>query len=181
NSIVGLGSFLAGFVYEKSGDADEALRYYDEALGYGSYPSLAEPLKALMQQGSYKSAELEKAAARDAPPEKRDEGDVLCIVGYGRVPHKIPKRIPIGLALTLIADDIHPYNRRKANEPAAKGLVTWINYPTLAPEQGSYAVPTCSVDGKAIPMDQAVNVSSEVVSEWKKIEGKIILSAITRL
>src|SRR5262245_5855669 len=37
NSIVGLGSFLAGFVYEKSGDADEALRYYDEALGYASY------------------------------------------------------------------------------------------------------------------------------------------------
>jgi hypothetical protein len=181
NSILGLGSFLAGFVYEKSGDADEALRYYDDALAFASYGSLAEPLKALLSQSSYKSARLEKAAARDSAAEKSDEGDVLCVVGYGRVPHKIPKRIPIGLALTLIADDIHPTNRRKANELAAKGLVTWINYPTLAPDQGSYAIPTCSIDGKAIPMEQAVDVSSEVVAEWKKIEGKIILSAITRL
>src|SRR5262245_15140754 len=52
NSIVGLGSFLAGFVYEKSGDADEALRYYDEALDYAAYPELAEPLKVLLSQGS---------------------------------------------------------------------------------------------------------------------------------
>jgi tetratricopeptide (TPR) repeat protein len=181
NSIVGLGSFLAGFVYEKSGDADEALRYYDEALGFASYSFLAEPLRALLSQGAYKSARLEKAAARETPPESAEEGDVVCVVGYGRVPHKIPKRIPIGLALTLLADDIQPYNRRKANELAAKGLVTWINYPTLAPEQGSYAVPTCSVDGKAIPMEQAVNVSSEVIAQWRKIEGKIILSAVTRL
>jgi hypothetical protein len=181
NTIVGLGSFLAGFVYEKSGETDEALRYYDEALAFASYPSLAGPLRTLLSQGSYKSPRLEKAAAREASPDKADEGEVLCIVGYGRVPHKIPKRIPIGLALTLLSDDIHPFNRRKANELAAKGLVTWINYPTLAPEQGSYAVPTCTIDGKSIPMEQAVNVSAEVVAEWKKIEGKIILSAITRL
>jgi tetratricopeptide (TPR) repeat protein len=181
NTIVGLGSFLAGFVYEKSGDADEALRYYDEALAFSAYPSLAEPLRALLGAGSYKSARLEKAALREAAADKGDGGDVLCVVGYGRVPHKIPKRIPIGLALTLLADDIQPYNRRKANELAAKGLVTWINYPTLAPDQGSYAVPTCSIDGKSIPMEQAVNVSSEVIAQWHKIEGKIILSAITRL
>ncbi|MET0595342.1 MAG: hypothetical protein ABW133_21775, partial [Polyangiaceae bacterium] len=34
NSILGLGGFLAGFVYEKSGDADEALRWYDGALPF---------------------------------------------------------------------------------------------------------------------------------------------------
>jgi hypothetical protein len=72
-------------------------------------------------------------------------------------------------------------NRAAADRLAAKGLVTWINYPTLAPEQGAYAVPTCSVDGKAVPMTEAVNVSAEVKAQWEKIEGKIILSAITRL
>jgi hypothetical protein len=30
-------------------------------------------------------------------------------------------------------------------------------------------------------MTEAVNVSAEVIAQWKKIEGKIILSAITRL
>jgi hypothetical protein len=182
NTIVGLGSFLAGFVYEKAGDADEALRYYDEALAFSAYPSLAEPLKALLQRASYKSLRIDKAiAGTKEPPAQANDGEILCVVGYGRVPHKIPKRIPIGLALTLVSGDIHPNNARAANRLAAKGLVTWINYPTLAPDQGSYAVPTCSVDGKAIPMEQAVNVSSEVVAQWHKIEGKIILSAITRL
>jgi uncharacterized protein len=185
NSILGLGSFLAGFTYEKAGDADEALRYYDEALAFSGYPSLAEPLRALTERGSYKSPRIEKAIAgaseRDSSPGQTNDGEIVCVVGYGRVPHKIPKRIPIGLALTLVANDIHPNNARAANRLAAKGLVTWINYPTLAPEQGSYAVPTCSVDGKAMPMEQAVNVSSEVLAQWHKIEGKIILSAITRL
>jgi hypothetical protein len=184
NSIVGLGSFLAGFVQEMSGESNEALRYYDEALTFSTYRSLADPLRALTQRASYKSPRIDKAivssAARE-PARDADDGELLCVVGYGRVPHKIPKRIPIGLALTLVAGDIHPNNVQAANRLAAKGLVTWINYPTLAPEQGSYEVPTCSVDGKAIPMEQAVNVSSEVIAEWHKIEGKIILSAITRL
>jgi len=179
NAIVGLGSYLAGFVYEKSGDADEALRYYEDALAYAPFASLAETLAGLMPRSSYKSARLEKAAAHAEPAE--GGGDVLCVVGYGRVPHKIPKRIPIGLALTLVSGDIHPNNARKANQLAAQGLVTWVNYPSLAPDQGSYAIPTCTVDGKAVAMEQAVDVSSEVLAEWHKIEGKIILSAITRL
>jgi hypothetical protein len=97
------------------------------------------------------------------------------------VPHKIPKRVPIGIALALVADDIHPNNARAANKLAAEGLVTWVNYPSLAPEQGSYALPSCSVDGQPLAMEEAVNVSSAVRAQWKKIEGKIILSAITRL
>jgi tetratricopeptide (TPR) repeat protein len=181
NSILGLGSYLAGFAYEKSGDADEALRYYDEALAFSPYASLGEPLKELLGRSSYKSARLEKTAAAAHGEPAEGGGEVLCVVGYGRVPHKIPKRIPIGLALTLISGDIQPYNARKANELAAKGLVTWINYPALVPDQGSYAIPTCTIDGKSIAMEQAVDVSSEVLAEWHKIEGKIILSAITRL
>jgi hypothetical protein len=184
NSILGLGGFLAGFAYEKSGDVDEALHYYDDALAFSGYQSLAGPLKALATRGTYKSPRIDKAIGEAAPsrsPAASDEGEIVCIVGYGRVPHKIPKRIPIGLALTLVADDIHPTNARAANRLAAKGLVTWINYPTMAPEQGGYAIPTCSVDGKPIPMEEAVNVSSEVRAQWRKIEGKVILSAITRL
>jgi hypothetical protein len=182
NSILGLGGYLAGFAHEKSGDADEALRYYDEALEYVPYASLAEPLRSLSAVGGYKSARITKAiAAGTAPAGSAKDGEILCVVGYGRVPHKIPQRVPIGLALTMVADDIHPNDARAANKLAAQGLVTWVNYPTLAPEQGSYALPTCSVDGTPMVMEEAVNVASAVRAQWRKVEGKIILSAITRL
>jgi tetratricopeptide (TPR) repeat protein len=183
NAILGLGGFLAGFVYEQSGDADEALRYYDEALSFAGYGALNAAVQSLAQRANYKSPRIAEALAEAdaAPPPSDEEGDVICIVGYGRVPHKIPQRVPIGLALTWVARSMRRSDIEAANRLAAKGLVTWINYPTLAPEQGSYEVPTCTIDGKAIPMTEAVNVSAAVTAQWRKIEGQIILSAITRL
>jgi hypothetical protein len=185
NSILGLGGFLAGFVYEKSGDTDEALRWYDGALPFAGFGAIGPAVRELAPHSTFKSPRIEKALgeAGGGAPDSNDAegGDVICVVGYGRVPHKIPKRVPIGLAVTMVSGAIHPMNRAAADRLAAKGLVTWINYPTLAPEQGGYAVPTCSVDGKAVPMTEAVNVSAEVKAQWEKIEGKIILSAITRL
>lgn len=182
NPVLGLGSVLAGFTFEKSGETDEALRYYDEALSFGGYSSLEEPVARLAGQGSYRSprlrALLEKGHAEAADP---DSGEVLFVVGYGRVPHKVPERIPIGLALTLFADALSPNDVAGANKLAAQGLVTWINFPTLAPGQGNYAVPAVNLDGRSIQLEEAVNVDREVREEWKKIEGKIIVSAITRM
>jgi hypothetical protein len=188
NAILGLGGFLAGFVYEKSGDADEALRYYDDALQFTGFGVLAPAVRELAARATFKSPRIAKVLAEadgNAPAEAaaptEDGGDVICVVGYGRVPHKIPKRVPIGLALTMVSHIIHPHDLAAAQRLAAQGLVTWINYPTLAPEQGGYAVPTCTIDGQPIPMTEAVNISAEVSTEWRKIEGQIILSAITRM
>ena len=185
NTILGLGAFLAGFAYEQSGNVDEALRYYDDALSFGGFDLLLPAVRRLAPRASYKSPRITKALAEvDGKEDARtgeDDADLVCVVGYGRVPHKIPKRIPIGLALTILADDIEPANARAANRLATKGLVTWINYPTLAPAQGGYGVPTCTVDGKNIPMTEAVNVSAEVAAQWRKVEGKILASAVTRL
>ena len=97
------------------------------------------------------------------------------------MPHKIPQRVPIGLALTWSAGAISPDNVRKANELAAQGLVTWINFPTLGPERGGYEVPACILDGNFVRLEEAVDVTTQVRAEWKKIEGKIIVSAITRM
>ena len=123
---------------------------------FGGIASLAEPRsEASSPQGTYRSPRIEASAsppARTRAGRRRDDdGEIVCVVGYGRVPHKIPKRIPIGLALTLVSNDIDPRDRDAANKLAAQGLVTWMNYPTLAPEQGGYAIPTCSVDGKSMP------------------------------
>jgi hypothetical protein len=182
NPVLGLGSLLAGFTFEKSGETDEALRYYDEALAFSGYGALEDAVVRLAPQGSYRSPRIKTLLEKGGPAEHRDdEGELLFVVGYGRVPHKVAERIPIGLALTLFSSSISPANQAAANQIALQGLVTWINFPTLAPGQGNYAVPSVRIDGRFVQLEEAVNVDREVRGEWKKIEGKIIVSAITRM
>jgi hypothetical protein len=183
NPILGLGGFLAGLAFEKAGDVDEALHWYDEALAFTGYDVLAPTIARLLPLGSYSSPRLKAAAARGQAqgPLGNDEGEIIFVIGYGRVPHKIPKRIPIGLALTLTAGMISPTNAVLANKLAAQGLVTWVNYPTLAPGQGSYAIPQCILDGQYVPLEEAADVTAQVREEWKGIEGSVIAAAITRM
>jgi hypothetical protein len=182
NPVLGLGSLLAGFTFEKSGETDEALRYYDETLSFSGFSTLGDSIARLAPQGSFRSPRI-KALLEKSPSaaSNDDSGEVLFVVGYGRVPHKRAERIPIGLALTLFADSISPADREAANKIALQGLVTWINFPSLAPGQGNYSVPAVRLDGRVVQLEEAVNVDHEVRAEWKKIEGKIILSAITRM
>ena len=180
NAVLGLGSMLAGFTYEKSGEIDEALRYYDEALEFTGFESMGDAVHRIAPQGTYRSPRF-NTFLKDPPPVDDDSGEVLFVVGYGRVPHKISNRIPIGLALTLFANDISPGNRTAANKIAAQGLVTWINFPSLGPSRGKWDIPAARLDGNFLQLEEAVDVDKQVREEWKKIEGKIIVSAITRL
>jgi hypothetical protein len=179
NAIIGLGGFLAGFAFEKSGDADEALHWYDEAAAFTGFQSMKESVGPLLAKSSYTSPRLK---ALDGGKELGDdEGEIVFVVGYGRVPHKVPNRVPIGLALTLVANDIHPNDRVAANKLAAQGLVTWVNFPSLAPGQGKYEIPSCRLDDHYVQLEEAVDIDAQVRKQWHKIEGKVILSAITRL
>lgn len=190
NPVLGLGSMLAGFTYEKSGEVDEALRYYDEALGFTGFGTLGESVRRLAPQGQYRSpriktllseGEKDGKAAPGAHAAEEETGEVLFVVGYGRVAHKISNRIPIGLALTYFASSINPTDAAAANTLAAQGLVTWINFPSLAPGRGKWDIPAVKLDSGYVQLEEAVDVDHEVREEWKKIEGKIIVSAITRL
>jgi hypothetical protein len=181
NPVLGLGSLLAGFTFEKSGETDEALRYYDDALAFSSFASIEDAVARLAPQGTYRSPRIKAIVDKVGTPPNDDSGEVLVVVGYGRVPHKIGERIPIGLALTLFADSISPADRVAANKIALQGLVTWINFPTLAPGQGNYSVPSVQIGSRYVQLEEAVNVDHQVREEWKKIEGKIIVSAITRM
>jgi uncharacterized protein len=80
-----LGSLLAGFTYERSGDAGEARRYYDDATPLES-GAFTEP----------------NTAAQDAA-EGAGTGELLVVVGWGRVAHRVANRVPTGLALTRAA------------------------------------------------------------------------------
>lgn len=180
--VLGLGSLLAGFTFEKSGEPDEALRYYDEALQFSGFRALGDTVRRLAPNAAYKSPRIKALLEQpvQAPPDD-DGGEILFVVGYGRVAHKVGERIPIGLALTYFASAMQPNDVAAANKLAAQGLVTWINFPTLAPGQGRYETPGVRLDGRWVQLEEAVDVDKEVRGEWKKIEGKIIVSAITRM
>jgi uncharacterized protein len=181
-SLIGLGSYLAGFTFEKSGRRDEALRYYEEALTYDGYPSLRDPLRVLTggRPTSPRIDALVGGVALD-PIAKTGEAELVVVMGYGRVPQKKPTRIPIGLALTIVAHDISPHDHAKATELAAKGLVTWVNFPRLGKARGRYEAPALSLDGRLVPVELALDVEQEVRKEWEAREPTIILSAITRM
>ncbi len=182
-ALIGPGSYLAGFTFEKSGRADEALRHYEEALSYGEYPSLSGPVRRLLARGSYSSASLRKAAANASESSNGADldADILVIIGFGRVPAKEAKRLPIGLALTAAAGGISPEQSSQANRLAAQGLVTWVNYPELGPSTSRYATPTFTLDGRAMSLESGSDVAGEAKRVWDGAKGKVIASAITRL
>ena len=224
--LLGLGSYLAGFTYEKSGKPDEALRYYDEALAYGDYPSLRDPIRRLARDSGYRTPRIRKildepdassptpapsssaptpAPARDtswsapapgaasasgsaaaaptpAPdPEADDSAEILVVIGYGRVPAKIAKRIPIGLALTYASFWMSAANSAQAERLAAQGLVTWINYPELGKPHGAYDTPSVSLDGQWVQLEGGLAVNLEAKRAWDDARGPVVASAITRM
>ena len=183
-SLSGPGSYLAGFAFEKSGDASEALRYYDEALQYGHYPSLADAVSRLSKDGGYRSprlTEIAREATGDKGSAPDDSADLLVVFGFGRVPAKIARRVPIGLALTLVSGALSPNDEAKANYLAAQGLVTWVNFPELGHAHGQYGTPGFALDGSWQELEGALSVDEEAKRAWDDAKGTVVASAITRL
>jgi len=186
-ALSGAGSYLAGFVFEKSGKPEDALRYYDEALTYGEYRSLAEPLRRLTEQGGYSSPRIRELLAKYPAPDgtsdapRDDDAELLVMVNFGRVPAKIAKRVPIGLALTYASGIISPMDEARANRLALQGLVTWVNYPELGEARGTYDRPTFKLDGHWAPLEGVLAVDQEAKRAWDRARGAIVASAITRM
>jgi hypothetical protein len=183
-SLTGPGSYLAGFAFEKSKDSSEALRFYDEALEYGGYASLDAPVRRLAASASYRTPRiteiLKEGPPKETPPDD-ETGEILVVVGFGRVPAKIAKRIPIGLALTFVSGALSPNDVAKANYLAAQGLVTWVNYPELGRPRGTYETPGFALDGSWQKIEGALAIDQEAKKAWEDAKGTVVASAITRL
>lgn len=188
-AFVAPGSYLAGFIFEKSGQANEALRYYDEALNRARITTLDDAVTRMASRGNYRSPRIEAILGRSASngsetapsSETDDTGDLLVIVNYGRVPAKIAERIPIGLALTYASGAISPYDANRANALAAQGLVTWVNYPRLGKPKGQWSNPTFALDGRWQNLDGALAVDLAAQKAWDEVRGTVVASAITRM
>jgi hypothetical protein len=110
-----------------------------------------------------------------------DSGELLVVMGFGRVPVKIARRIPIGLALTYVSGAMSPTDRSRASYLAAQGLVTWVNYPELGRSRGAYGTPGFALDGQWQPLEGALAVDEEARRAWENAKGTVIASAITRM
>ena len=181
-SLIGPGSYLAGFIFEKSGQPQEALRYYDEALQFEAFESLSPGRRSARSAGELSYAPHSEDPRRRASSRRRagGYGRVGRVVNHGRVPEKTAQRVPIGLALTYASGFISPDDAARANELAAQGLVTWVNYPTLAKSKTLRGAQV-AVDGQSRPLELALAVDTEAEKAWDDAQGTLVASAITRM
>jgi uncharacterized protein len=181
--LLGPGSYLAGFVFERMGEFDEAVRYYDEALKATTFISLEDPVRRLSEYSSYSSPRIKSILERGkkAQPVEPDSGELLVVINFGRVPALRPVRMPIGLALSAAAYHLDPGQQQAARRLAGQGLVTWVNYPALDDAKRSYGMPSVMVDGSPASIDTITHVDELVRGAYEQAKGPVLASAITRL
>ena len=173
-----LGAYLAGFVFEKRGEGDRALRYYDEALGHRELATLARPVRSLAAGWPYRGRNLTSFLAETGGPRAaaEDEAEILVVVASGRVPHKVPERIPVGAAVGLASvyisgdTDVLRYG-------AGKVLV----YPELKNTPSRLGRPSVRVGGQPADVEMLSDLSTAVREEYEDAKPRILAAAITRM
>ncbi|MCZ6672689.1 MAG: hypothetical protein O7C75_07095 [Verrucomicrobia bacterium] len=180
------GSYLAGFVFEQLGETDRALRYYEEALDAGDLQALREPVVRLSQSGSYEGRKLKKylnelddskSSVRKVPTSGgQANGEILVVIGLGRVPYKIAKRIPIGKAVGIGS----LYITGNPNVLAYSALKV-VTYPELVERPKRVTSATVMVGGRSIPVELITDLGKEITREYEEIKPKIIGAALTRM
>ncbi len=171
-----IGSYLAGFVHEQLGEDSRAMRHYNDALQGGRIASLAAPVRRLAERVSVRGTQVRDLLAEAGEPPVRGGGEILVVTGVGRVPFKVPKRIPIGAVVGIVAADASD-NFDVLERSAFKVLI----FPELVPALGTYDSALARIDGSDVPMDAITNFGAELVREYEKIKPKIIAAALSRM
>ena len=180
------GSYVAGFVFEKLGEPDRALRYYEETLGPANLASLREPILRLSAQGRYRGPKL-KAFLRELgqpasdekstpPANEEPDGEILVVLGLGRVPYKIPERMPIGAAIGYAGVSVtgNP-------EVLAHTVFKFVVYPELVTPDSQVNGAAVRLDGQSLGTELLTDLGAEIAREYETIKPKIIAAALTRM
>ena len=172
-----LGQYLAGFVFERRGEGDRALRYYEEVLAQGPSPSLVAPVTSLARSNPYRSPNLDAIlAGADSAPPARSGGEILVVLGMGRVSHKEARRVPIGAAVgiagSLLSGNV---------DWLRYGAGTVVVYPELVETPSTLRDPTVTIDGEAVDLEDLANLDAAVREEYEQLKPKIMVAALTRM
>jgi len=151
-----IGAYLAGFTFERLGEAGRALRYYQDA------------------QSTVKLRSLEDPIARKGQRPK--SGEVLVVIGAGRTPIKVPKRIPVGAAVGIAGSAISG-DLRVLQHSVFKVVV----YPELEPVPSQVTGARVRIGDRDAPTELVTDVAAEVAREYDKMRPRIIAAALTRM
>lgn len=169
------GSYLAGFVFEKSGEFDTALRHYDEVLAQLDAPSLHPAIRRIAAVAPYRTERLEEVV-EGGEPEPEPEAEILVVLKTGTVPVKEARRIPVGAALGLAANYVS--GDTKVLE---YGMFKVVSYPELVPVDSLYSGGSLVVSGQQVPLDPLTDVAEEIRREYESYKPKIVGAALTRM
>ena len=172
------GSYLAGFTMERLGEYGSAMRYYDEALQIRNFNSLRGPVARLATLTNYRGKAIKKFLAENPtkPSASQKEADLLVVVSIGRVPHKEPKRMPIGAAIGIAGTWI-------SGDPAVLGYTVTkvVVYPELVPSEQVIRKASIKIDGRAESLELASELGVEIQREYDAMKPKIIGAALSRM
>ena len=152
-----IGAYLAGFIFEHLGESSRALRYYQDVQAEAVVRSLEKPIarRAKQAQGS---------------------GDVLVVIGAGRSPIKVPKRIPIGAAIgiagTAITGDW---------EVLQHSVFKTVVYPELEDVPSLVQGARVRIADRDAELELVTDVAGEVRREYQEIRPRILAAALTRM
>ena len=179
------GSYVAGFTFEKSGEPDRALRYYAETLSAGDLKALREPVVRLSAQGRYASQELKEylrkleesgADLKSKPAAADPNGEILIVLGLGRVPYKTPKRMAVGAAVLYaglwVTGDADILTR---------SIFKFVVYPELVTPESEVTGATVNVNGRDLPVELLTDLGAEISREYETIKPRIIGAALSRM
>ena len=154
------------------------MRYYDEALEAGSLESLREPVARLSKLTSYRGKYIQKFLdSGPAPTSGKDQtSSLLVAVNIGRVPHKVPERMPIGAAIGIAGSYI-------SGNPAVLGYSAFkvVVYPELIQPPSLYNKVEMTLDGQRARLDLTSDLGVEIRNEYEKLKPQIIGAALSRM
>ena len=182
------GSYLSGIAFEQAGEPEQAMRFYADAYGGGGLSGLERVIQSLHQRTGATDPRVRKVYADPSKPRRTENtsGEVVVIVQEGLVPRRVAKRLPIGLAVTRFQGDpvyqqrLSPKQRAQAQRIAAKGLVTWVNFPQLEVGRGSPTPVRVRINRSTVIPNVILNVKAAAIRYFKKHEGLMIVAAIAR-
>jgi hypothetical protein len=171
------GSYLAGLTFERLGEGDRALRYYEEAMANGVLATLREPVTRLAAVNPYRGPRIrellgEGPAVRAAAA----PSELVTVVSLGRVPYKAPERMPIGAAVGIAGSFI-------TGNPDVLGYSVFkvVVYPELVGSGSLARDAVVEIDGNATPIERVSSLGSDIRREWEQIKPRVIAAALTRM
>jgi hypothetical protein len=189
-SMLAMGSFLSGFAFEAAGEPGPAMRHYADAQAAGGVAGLKAAVQRLHVRTGADDSRLKTLFEGEQPTVDAEYAELVVVVQTGMAPYRYPERIPIGAAVVSASQPRHGRRRghrldadqrRRANIFAAKGVLKWVNFPSLRKVHTNHGRLTVHAGDAQLPTGSGLNVERAVLSEFELIKGTLLASAITRL